>query len=164
MNDGPVEQSQLPDRATSAAGPVRGASASSRWHARRLPRRPCSSCTSRPGTADGTERVAVEHATTVLTMEIARLQHLAQDDARIRTNLVLDLVGDVGADPATMLNRSGRCRIGVGGRLPKLDGLRRSCLRRIRQVSGRDLGLPDVLFNLQVATNPWRTLQVLRQS
>ena len=30
------------------------------------------------GTAADTERVAVEHATTVLTMEIARLQHLAQ--------------------------------------------------------------------------------------
>ena len=37
-------------------------------------------------------------------------------------------------------------------------------LRRIRQVSGHDLGLPDVHFNLQVATNAWRTLQVLRES
>jgi hypothetical protein len=86
------------------------------------------------------------------------------NDGLVRTNLVLDLVGDVGADPATMLNRSGRCGIGVGGRLPELDGLRHACLRRIRQVSGRDLGLPDVHFNLRVATNAWRTLQVLRQS
>ena len=37
-------------------------------------------------------------------------------------------------------------------------------LKRIRQVSGHDLGLPDVQFNLQVATHAWRTLQVLRQS
>ena len=37
-------------------------------------------------------------------------------------------------------------------------------LQRIRQVSGHDLGLPDVQFNLQVATHAWRTLQALRQS
>ena len=58
------------------------------------------------GTAADTERVAVEHATTVLTMEIARLQHLAQGEARTRINLVLDLVGDTGAEPATLLNRA----------------------------------------------------------
>ena len=46
------------------------------------------------GTAADTERVAVEHATTVLAMEIARLQSLAQGEARTRSNLVLDLVGD----------------------------------------------------------------------
>ena len=37
-------------------------------------------------------------------------------------------------------------------------------LRRIRQVSGHDLGLPDVQFNLQVATRAWRTLEALRPS
>jgi DNA-binding PucR family transcriptional regulator len=37
-------------------------------------------------------------------------------------------------------------------------------LKRIRQVSGHDLGLPDVQFNLQVATRAWRTLQALRES
>ncbi len=58
------------------------------------------------GTAADTERVVVEHATTVLTMEIARLQHLAQAEARTRINLVLDLVGDTGAEPATLLNRA----------------------------------------------------------
>jgi hypothetical protein len=31
-------------------------------------------------------------------------------------------------------------------------------------VSGHDLGLPDVQFNLQVATRAWRTLQALRES
>lgn len=35
-------------------------------------------------------------------------------------------------------------------------------LRRIRDVSGCDLGLPDTQFNLQLATRAWRTLQVLR--
>ena len=286
------------------------------------------------GTAADTERVAVEHATTVLTMEIARMQSLAQGEARMRTNLVLDLVGDTGADSAALLNRAqalgydlvrphrvvliepagarrdddsdlffhavgraaravgvgsllaprlhdvivladtevrwdllwarvvtemhgGRCRIGVGGRVLELDQFPHSCqeaelalrmqktaggperitlfdnlgiykilatagdtsamerfvtewlgplidydaehgtplvltlseyldcggnydasakalsvhrstikyrLQRIRRVSGHDLGLPDVQFNLQVATHAWRTLQALRQS
>ena len=37
-------------------------------------------------------------------------------------------------------------------------------LRRIRQVSGHDLGRPDVQFNLQVATHTWRTLEAIRPS
>ena len=37
-------------------------------------------------------------------------------------------------------------------------------LQRIRRVSGHDIGVPDVQFNLQVATHAWRTLQALRQS
>jgi sugar diacid utilization regulator len=36
-------------------------------------------------------------------------------------------------------------------------------LRRIREVSGHDLGVPDTQFNLQLATRAWRTLQALRQ-
>lgn len=36
-------------------------------------------------------------------------------------------------------------------------------LRRIREVSGYDLGVPDTQFNLQLATRAWRTLQALRQ-
>ena len=330
----PVERDRLLDRAMSAAGPVR--EGKRLFSVATLGGSPVALLVLHDpaGTAAGTERVAVEHATTVLTMEIARLQHLAQGEARMRTNLVLDLVGDAGADPATMLNRAqalgydlgrpqrvvlveaarahcdddidlffhavgraaravrvgsllaprlhdvivladkevhwnlfwarvvtemhgGRCRIGVGGRVRELDGLRHSCqeaelalriqntaggperitlfdnlgiykilatagdtsamerfvtewlgplidydakhgaplvltlseyldcggnydasakalsvhrstlkyrLQRIRQVSGHDLGLPDVQFNLQVATNAWRTLQVLRQS
>lgn len=35
-------------------------------------------------------------------------------------------------------------------------------LKRIREVSGHDLGIPDNQFNLQVATRAWRTLQALR--
>jgi DNA-binding PucR family transcriptional regulator len=37
-------------------------------------------------------------------------------------------------------------------------------LKRIRQISGYDLSLPDNQFNLQLATRAWRTLQALRQS
>jgi len=37
-------------------------------------------------------------------------------------------------------------------------------LRRIREVSGHDLGIPDTQFNLHVATRAWRTIQVLRRS
>ena len=37
-------------------------------------------------------------------------------------------------------------------------------LGRIRQVSGHDLGVPDIQFNLQVATHAWRTLEALRPS
>jgi DNA-binding PucR family transcriptional regulator len=35
-------------------------------------------------------------------------------------------------------------------------------LKRIREVSGHDLGVPDIQFNLQIATRAWRTLQALR--
>jgi DNA-binding PucR family transcriptional regulator len=37
-------------------------------------------------------------------------------------------------------------------------------LRRIKDVSGYDLSVPDTVFNLQLATRAWRTLQALRQS
>jgi sugar diacid utilization regulator len=48
-------------------------------------------------TAGEAERVAVEHATTVLAMEIAHLQNLVESKARARSNLVLELVaGDEG--------------------------------------------------------------------
>ena len=37
-------------------------------------------------------------------------------------------------------------------------------LRRIREVSGHDLGVPDTQFNLQVAARAWRTVQALREA
>jgi sugar diacid utilization regulator len=37
-------------------------------------------------------------------------------------------------------------------------------LKRIREVSGHDLAVPDTQFNLQLATRAWRTLQALRGS
>jgi sugar diacid utilization regulator len=36
-------------------------------------------------------------------------------------------------------------------------------LRRLREVSGLDLGDPDIRFNLQLATRAWRTAQALRE-
>lgn len=56
------------------------------------------------GTAEQAERVAIEHATTVLTMELARLQTLAEADARLRSDLVTELLG--GTDAAQALNRA----------------------------------------------------------
>ena len=102
----PAERGRLLDRAISAAGPVREGNRLISVAA--LGGSPVALLVLHDpaGAAAGTERMAVEHATTVLTMEIARLQHLAQGEARMRTNLVLDLVGDAGADPATMLNRA----------------------------------------------------------
>jgi sugar diacid utilization regulator len=56
------------------------------------------------GTAGDSERMAIEHATTVLTIELARLQSLTETAARLRTNLVLELVE--GADRARIMNRT----------------------------------------------------------
>jgi sugar diacid utilization regulator len=56
------------------------------------------------GTAGDAERVAMEHATTVLAMEVARLQGLGETETHRRRKLVLDLVG--GADLAGILNRA----------------------------------------------------------
>ena len=59
------------------------------------------------GTAEKIERVAMEHATTVLAMEMARLQTLAEGDTRLRSNLVLELVaGAERAWPGQLLNRA----------------------------------------------------------
>jgi len=282
------------------------------------------------GSAGDSERMAIEHATTVLTVELARLQNLTESAARLRTNLVLELVE--GADRTAIMNRAqalgydlgrphcvvlaegnpaeeidrffhsvsraaravgtgwllaprlhdvivlagprapwdqfrthvvaelhggGRCRVGVGGQCQAVEEFPRSCreaelalriqqasggpeqvtryddlgvykvlasaddtasmerfvdewlarltdydsahgtqlvltlseylecggsydasakalsvhrstlkyrLNRIRQVSGYDLSLPDIQFNLQLATRAWRTLQAMRQS
>jgi DNA-binding PucR family transcriptional regulator len=35
-------------------------------------------------------------------------------------------------------------------------------LKRIREISGQDIGLPATQFNLQVATHAWRTLRAMR--
>jgi DNA-binding PucR family transcriptional regulator len=37
-------------------------------------------------------------------------------------------------------------------------------LKRIREISGQDISLPDTQFNLQVATHAWRTLRAMRMS
>ena len=56
------------------------------------------------GTAGDSERMAIEHATTVLTIELARLQSLIETETRLRTNLVLELVE--GADRTAIMNRA----------------------------------------------------------
>lgn len=58
------------------------------------------------GTAGDPERMAMEHATTVLAMHIARLQSLAEADTRQRANLVLDLIGGTGVEEGRVLNRA----------------------------------------------------------
>jgi DNA-binding PucR family transcriptional regulator len=35
-------------------------------------------------------------------------------------------------------------------------------LRRIREISGHDLGDPEVQFNLQLAVRAWRTMRAVR--
>ena len=56
------------------------------------------------GTAGGSERMAVEYATTVLTLELVRLQNQAETAARLRTKLVIELVE--GADRTVVMNRA----------------------------------------------------------
>src|SRR5690348_5208208 len=56
------------------------------------------------GTAGDSERMAIEHATTVLTIELARLQNLIETETRLRTKLVLELVE--GADRTAIMNRA----------------------------------------------------------
>ena len=58
------------------------------------------------GTAGETECMALEHAGTVLAMEVARLQNVAQADAHLRINLVLDLIAGAGPDETAILNRA----------------------------------------------------------
>jgi sugar diacid utilization regulator len=55
-------------------------------------------------TAGDAERMAIEHATSVLTIELARLQSLTETETRLRTNLVLELVE--GADLSRVMNRA----------------------------------------------------------
>jgi hypothetical protein len=103
---GPAQRDRLLGRAMAAAGPVREGERLISVAA--LGGSPVAVLVLHDpaGTAADTDRVAVEHATTVLAMEIARMHHLAQGEARMRTNLVLDLVGGADADQATLLNRA----------------------------------------------------------
>jgi sugar diacid utilization regulator len=60
-----------------------------------------------PGrTAGEAERVTVEHATTILTMEVARLQSLGESQARARANLVLELVAGAAGPGVASLAQS----------------------------------------------------------
>lgn len=65
-------------------------------------------------TAGDADRVAMEHAATVLAMEVARLQGLGETTAHRRSQLVLDLVG--GADLPGSLNRAQALGYDLGAR------------------------------------------------
>jgi DNA-binding PucR family transcriptional regulator len=54
--------------------------------------------------AGAAERVTLEHATTVLAMEVAHLQNLTESTARARSSLVLELIA--GDDGPAMANRA----------------------------------------------------------
>jgi sugar diacid utilization regulator len=56
------------------------------------------------GAAGDTERVAIEHATTVLGIEVARLHGLPETGTHLRSKLVLDLIA--GADEPGVLSRA----------------------------------------------------------
>jgi sugar diacid utilization regulator len=56
------------------------------------------------GTAEKVERVAIEHATTVLAAELARLHAQAEAETRLRNDLVVELVE--GAEGSGALNRA----------------------------------------------------------
>jgi sugar diacid utilization regulator len=58
------------------------------------------------GTAGETECMALEHAGTVLAMEVARMQNVAETEAHLRTSLVLDLIAGASPDEAAVLNRA----------------------------------------------------------
>jgi hypothetical protein len=126
------------------------------------------------GTAGATEQMALEHAGTVLAMEIARTQNMAgHDDLPEIEKFVRQWLGrltDYDAAHGTQLvltlseylDHDG----GYDATAAVLSVHRNTLkyrLRRISEVSGHDLGMPDTLFHLQLATRAWRTLRALRR-
>ncbi len=126
------------------------------------------------GTAGDIEEMALEHAGTVLSLEIARTRSGAgHDDLPAIEQFVQQWLG-----PLTEYDD------GHGTQLVRTlseyldhDGSHRATaaalsvhrntvkyrLRRIRELSGYDLGVPDTVFNLQLATRAWRSLQARRR-
>jgi sugar diacid utilization regulator len=84
------------------------------------------------GAAGDMERVAIEHATTVLGMEVARLQGLAETGTHLRSKLVLDLIA--GADEPGVLSRAQALGYDLGRR------------HRVIAVEGRRGGNIDAFF------------------
>ena len=85
------------------------------------------------GTAGDSERMAIEHATTVLTIELARLQNLIETETRLRTNLVLELVE--GADRTAIMNRAQALGYDLG------------LLHRVVLADGNPAGEIDMFFH-----------------
>jgi sugar diacid utilization regulator len=102
--DDPVTRDALLRRAVAAAGPVRDGERL--VSVALLAGAPAGvlAVSDPGGRAGGAEQVAIEHATTVLAMEIAFLQGSAETDIHLRSKLVLDLVA--GADEPGILNRA----------------------------------------------------------
>jgi len=102
------------------------------------------------GSAGDSERMAIEHATTVLTVELARLQALTETAARLRTDLVLELVE--GADRTAVMNRAQalgydlgrphRVVLADGNPAGEIDGFFRAVSRAARAVAAGSLLAP----------------------
>ena len=102
------------------------------------------------GTAGDSERMAIEHATTVLTVELARLQNLIETAARLRTSLVLELVE--GADRTAVMNRAQalgydlgrphRVVLADGNPAGEIDGFFHAVSRAARAVAAGSLLAP----------------------
>ncbi len=118
-------------------------------------------------TAVEAERVAIEHATTVLSMELARLQTVAETETRLRSNLVIELIE--GTDGPQALNRAQalgydlgrphRVVVIEGGRSDAdLDALFRAVRRGAREVRVGSLlaaRLRDVVVLADAKEAPW---------
>jgi hypothetical protein len=124
------------------------------------------------GTAGATEQMALEHATTVLAMEIARTQTMAgNDDLSEIEKFVQQWLGrltdyDAGRGTQLVLTLSeyldhDSSYDATAAVLSVHRNTLKYRLRRIGEVSGHDLSMPDTLFHLQLATRGWRTLRAL---
>jgi sugar diacid utilization regulator len=71
------------------------------------------------------ERVAIEHATTVLAMEFARLQTLAETEARLRSDLVVELIDGAQGPRALNLAQALGYDLGRPHRVVVVEGRRR---------------------------------------
>ena len=126
------------------------------------------------GTAGATEQMALEHAGTVLAMEIARAQSMtSNDDLTEIEKFVQQWLGrltDYDAVRGTQLVLTLSEYLDHDGNYDATAAVLsvhrntlKYRLRRIGEVSGHDLGMPDTLFHLQLATRAWRTLRALRR-
>lgn len=126
------------------------------------------------GSAGEIEEMALEHAGTVLSLEIARTRSGAgQDDLSAIGQFVQQWLGrltEYDDEHGTELVRTLSEYLEHGGSyrasaaaLSVHQNTVKYRLRRIREVSGYDLGVPNTVFNLQLATRAWRSLQERRR-
>jgi sugar diacid utilization regulator len=119
------------------------------------------------GTAMQTERVAVEHATTVLAAELARLQTMAETETRLRSDLVIELIE--GTDASLALNQAQALGYDLGRphrvvlvencrRDGEIDALFRAAARAAREARVGTLlaaRLRDVVVLADTKEGPW---------